>query len=276
MRIRTIDIDAEVEVVLRAAKVDGDNLILQGQLSRELYGKTMKVAEAIGFKWNRKLKCHVGEPGAAAKLVEALNVGACVDEKKTFQFYETPERLAGRMASLAEIKPGHRVMEPSAGRGAIIRAIQQECPKLGVVFACEMNPEMASLLADRDAEEYERARTGGNYRQVIVSCGDFLQVNEKYDRIVMNPPFNGGRDIEHVLHAYDLLSPGGRLVAITSPSWKFNTSKRMRWFREWYSKLQEEGLASVPEELPEGTFKDTGTNIKALLLIALKPNDAKN
>ena len=35
-----------------------------------------------------------------------------------------------------------------------------------------------------------------------------------YDRIIMNPPFSDGRDIQHVQHAYNLLRPGGRIGAI--------------------------------------------------------------
>ena len=35
-----------------------------------------------------------------------------------------------------------------------------------------------------------------------------------YDRIIMNPPFSNRQDAEHVRHAYELLRPNGRIVAI--------------------------------------------------------------
>ena len=270
MKIKTVQIDADVEAVLRQAKLDAFGLTLQGQLDRAMYVKVNKILELIGFKWDRKAGCHAGQGDACGKLMQALNAGSCVDEKKTFQFFETPERLAGRMASLAEISPGDRVLEPSAGKGSIIRAIQQECPHLAVVFACELNPEMAKLLKARDAEQALSLPD----RQVVVEECDFLQHKEKYDRIVMNPPFTQGNDVEHVRHAYDLLLPGGRLVAITSKAWQSHDDKKSRAFRDWHCGLVEDGLASFPEELPEGTFKESGTGIATLLLILLKPRSA--
>ena len=39
-------------------------------------------------------------------------------------------------------------------------------------------------------------------------------VDSGYDRIIMNPPFSNRQDAEHVRHAYDLLKPNGRIVAI--------------------------------------------------------------
>jgi 16S rRNA G1207 methylase RsmC len=46
---------------------------------------------------------------------------------------------------------------------------------------------------------------------------DFLALSEglgQFDRIVMNPPFDHDTDIDHIRHAYRMLKPGGRLVAI--------------------------------------------------------------
>ena len=42
MKIKTVSIDSDVEQVLRQAKLEGNNLILQGQLSSDMYKKVMK------------------------------------------------------------------------------------------------------------------------------------------------------------------------------------------------------------------------------------------
>ena len=204
MRIKTVNIEPDVAAVIRAAKLDGNKLTLNGQLTAQMYKKVMKVLELIGFKWNRSAKCHIGEGDSAAKLTEALSVGTVVNEKQTYQFFETPTQVAAKIAALAGIKPGDRVLEPSAGKGAIIRAIQQECPQLAVVFACELNPQMASDLSTLAAA----SRIAG-HGDVVVTCEDFLDHEEKYDRIVMNPPFTQDQAVRHVKHAYDLLNPGG-------------------------------------------------------------------
>src|SRR3546814_4046174 len=51
-----------------------------------------------------------------------------------------------------------------------------------------------------------------------VRQADFLTLPPSpiYDRIVMNPPFDRGRDCDHVRHAFGFLKPGGILVAVMS------------------------------------------------------------
>ena len=88
-----------------------------------------------------------------------------------------------------------------------------------------------------------------------------------YDRIVMNPPFSDGRDIQHVRHAYSLLKPGGRLVALMSESAFTNQNKRATEFREWL-----ESVGGTEEKLPEGSFMDpslpvnTGANARMVVI----------
>ena len=88
-----------------------------------------------------------------------------------------------------------------------------------------------------------------------------------YDRIVMNPPFSDGRDIQHVRHAYDLLKPGGRLVALMGESAFTNQNKRATEFREWLV-----SVGGSEEKLPEGSFMDpslpvnTGANARMVVI----------
>ena len=91
--------------------------------------------------------------------------------------------------------------------------------------------------------------------------------NSGYDRILMNPPFSDGRDIEHVKHAYTLLKPGGRIVAIMGESAFTNQNKKATEFREWL-----DNLGGTNEKLPEGSFADpslpvnTGANARMVVI----------
>lgn len=91
--------------------------------------------------------------------------------------------------------------------------------------------------------------------------------NSGYDRILMNPPFSDGRAAQHVRHAYDLLKPGGRLVAIVDEGVFFRSDKKTKAFREW---LDEVG--GTDEKLAEGTFLDsslpvnTGVNARMVVI----------
>ena len=91
-----------------------------------------------------------------------------------------------------------------------------------------------------------------------------------YDRIIMNPPFSDGRDIQHVMHAYSLLRPGGRIVAIMGEGAFFQSNKRAEGFREW---LDERGATN--EKLPDGSFMDpslpVNTGVAARMVVIDKP-----
>lgn len=91
-----------------------------------------------------------------------------------------------------------------------------------------------------------------------------------YDRIIMNPPFSKRRDAEHVMHAYTLLKPGGRIVAIMGEGVFFGQDKKAEDFRNW---LDEVGGTS--EKLPEGSFLDpslpVNTGVNARMVVIDKP-----
>ena len=91
--------------------------------------------------------------------------------------------------------------------------------------------------------------------------------NNGYDRIIMNPPFSDRRDAEHVRHAYTLLKPGGRLVAIMGEGVFFGQDKKAQAFRDWL-----EDVGGTSEKLEDGTFLDpslpvnTGVNARMVVV----------
>jgi hypothetical protein len=170
---------------------------------------------------------------------------------KNYGFYPTPLEAADRL--IGEINFWRRsaepllVLEPSAGTG-----------------------NLASLAADKgavvDCVEYqadlaEGLRASGRYRNVIT--GDFLGVTPDpiYDAVVMNPPFDYERDIDHVLHALAFLKPGGQLAAIMSAGTEYRTTKKSEAFRAIVEKHG--GRFS---SLPEGSFASSGTNVNTVIL----------
>ena len=73
------------------------------------------------------------------------------------------------MVEEADIQPNHRVLEPSAGTGAIVDAIRAAIQAAGCqcdIEVVEINPALAHRLAFHDA-------LGGNR----VHPGDFLEQN---------------------------------------------------------------------------------------------------
>jgi protein-L-isoaspartate O-methyltransferase len=163
------------------------------------------------------------------------------------QLFPTPPELAKRMVELAGIGPKDRVLEPSAGTGNLLHAIV-EAEATARIRAVEFNPTLCATLPSHLLE-------GGE-----VLCADFLSCTVeqlgRFDKIVMNPPFTNGADVDHVKHALSFLEPGGVLVALCA-----NGPRQQAALRP---------LATTWEDLPDGTFASEGTNVRVALMTARK------
>lgn len=244
----TINIDGDIAQILRCATIKDNTLQLTGQLDRPTYQRVMKVLEAAGGKWNRKAGCHVFPQPVGEIFKEALATGGIVHKKKALQAFYTPEPAAARLVLAAEIEDGMLCLEPSAGNGQLIEAIQ---PVANVcIHAIEIDKTAIIELQKR-------------FPGVQPTQGDFLAEKpvERYDRVVMNPPFTGGQDIDHVLHAFKFLRPGGVLVAIMSPGWQENQTARAAKFRNFVA-----GHGEIVDNLPPGTFHESGTEIRTVII----------
>jgi hypothetical protein len=131
----------------------------------------------------------------AASTIKRIVASGVVPDDRAFQFYPTPDVVAKAAVEWAEIGEGHACLEPSAGLGALARHM----PKTTLCV------EVSSLRADV-------LRSKG----YAAECADFLafKAARRYDRIVMNPPFDQGRWQAHLEAARGLLAPGGVLVAV--------------------------------------------------------------
>lgn len=120
-----------------------------------------------------------------------------------YEFYPTPHDIITEMLlPAADIQPSMTVLEPSAGTGNIASAIREQHPDTSL-HVIEYNDTLREIL---QLKHYN-----------VVGTDTLAYTGQQYDRIVMNPPFDMGVDIVHVMHCYEkLLKKGGRLVAIMS------------------------------------------------------------
>ncbi len=172
-------------------------------------------------------------------------------------FFPTPESHAADLVALAGIEPGMTVLEPSAGHGMLAEAARAAGAKVDAV-------ELAG-----DLREILQAKGFG------LVGSDFMATTpaQSYDAVVMNPPFSGDMDVDHVRHAYDHLKPGGRLVAIVSATAGDRQNNKNKAFREWF-----DGLGGSEQAMPEGSFKASlnPTDVRTKIFVIDKPaNEAK-
>jgi len=135
-------------------------------------------------------------------------------------FWSTPMQLAHRMAEMAHLAPGMRVLEPSAGKGNIADAIRALCPD-AVIDVAERNYTLSEILKLK------------GYKVISNDCLSIESSSDRYDRCLLNPPFESGQDMAHVLHCYSLLTPGGRLVAIVGAGAIHNSTNKHKAFQAW-------------------------------------------
>lgn len=238
--------------ILAQCTVEGNVVKLPGiQLDRNIYLEIKKKLEFIGGKWKSGKVQGFVFPLNPTELLATI-LGDDRDLKKDYQFFATPKAIADKLVALANLQQEDTILEPSAGRGAIVRAINEQCDV--VVDCCEILDINRQFLSDANL-------------RVKLNIYDFLKLevdNGGYSKIIANPPFAKNQDIEHVYKMWDCLAEGGRIVTIMSNHWRDATNKKETAFREW---LENRPYHDIAEEIEAGAFKESGTNIAACIVV---------
>lgn len=250
--------------------VDGSQLTITAELERKLYLKVSATLLALGGKWSKGAKAHTFDDAIADRIEQALVRGE-VTTAQDVGFFPTPEKLAKRMAKFVVPKTNSdvRVLEPSAGQGALIEAVLQRGAS---VTALEWDQKRRHGLANRFAGD-----------RVIVlhtfpptSLSDFMAFTPvmKFAAIIANPPFckvGKGDHIDHLLHMLDLLDPdgpnggglpGSRLACVMPASLLFREDRRYREARVAISTWQ-----GRIEPIPRASFVASGTGVNTCVVL---------
>lgn len=242
-----------VEEILRNCMLENNILKLPAvQFNKKSYAEAKKWIEEAGGSWVGGKTQGFTFPFNPERVFSILNAGKRCNLQQEFQFFETPDHVADWLVMLAGgISENDIVLEPSAGRGALIRAVHRSCP--GIIVDCyELMPENRELLNQVD--------------NINLRGSDFVsECGEMYTKIIANPPFTGNQDIEHVKAMYWHLSVGGVLAAITSPHWKLGSEKKCVEFRQWLDDVR-----GKTYEIDAGEFKESGTTISTMAIVIQK------
>jgi len=254
--------------------------------------------------------------GSAAKADPVKAAERALVGRKIPGYFPTPPELVDRMIDAADLKPGMRTLEPSAGKGNIADKL---APIVGADNLDTIEPvvDLRSILeakghrvvasdfldmGDRgftygdvyrapdgtlgimrgsggigsnrvgfdpiDANGDADSRTSRWYNRNELEPVEKRGYNSEYDRVLMNPPFENGQDVTHVYKAFDMLKPGGRIVAIMSEHPFFANDNRSQTFRSWLA-----AKGGTSEKLPEGSFEtsERSTGVNTRLVVIDKP-----
>lgn len=249
---KVLRVDQDVVQQLKCMKLEEANnkfFATLPKLERKLYVDVNKALEALGGRWEKTLKCHVFATDPRPQLNHIYSTGSYAVEQ--YGFFSTPREVIRRMFNRCPPSDG-KVLEPSAGEGAIVDTLYAEGIAKADMICVELHEGRARTLLEK------------GYK---VGCADFMAVETcpVFTRAYMNPPFHQGQDMSHVRHAFGFLRPGGRLAAIMSPHYTFATDNRSISFRQWIADKE-----PLFENLPPDSFKASGTSVNTVLLILTK------
>lgn len=266
--MKTFKISEDVRAVLARSEIvatpEGWTLQLPpSQLDRGLYVAVNKVLAGAGGTWVRRDRVHRFARDPRETLQLAVERGVAVNEQQLLQRFYTPIDVANRLTDALGCQQGHRLLEPSAGEGALIDTIVRRQPSVSAASDV--------MRAARCVEIDEVAAKVLQRKGYVVEVTDFLKLqptaplphrwgSASFDRIAMNPPFSGGADVAHVTHALRFLAPRGVLVAVMSLSVRTKRDKATTAFRTLLAQYRVD-----IEEIPAGAFHESGTEVATLL-----------
>jgi hypothetical protein len=188
-------------------------------LERNLYEDVNEVFRRLRGAWKGgKTQAHVF-PFDPKPLIEAVIASGELPPDNPYALFPTPPAVVEAMIpqtlkdrhAFAQRNPTYtfdpiRVLEPSAGLGAIATAVRAYLLPHDTLVQVEIDPFLAAMLHGE------------------VHNQDFLTYtpDAPFDYVLMNPPFSVDGDalayITHIEHAWGMLTDRGVLVAITPRS----------------------------------------------------------
>ena len=164
-------------------------------------------------------------------------------------FVMTPPAVADKLVELASLPDGtFDLLDPRGGTGVILDRVR----------------EVASDAALTIFEGNERLREVLELKGYEITGEEFLKADPRlrFDRIVMNPPFEFAQDIDHVRYAHPMLRAGGRLVSVMSPTSLTRQDRKARDFQNWFEQLGGEKI-----DLPPNSFRESETGVSAIIVM---------
>jgi hypothetical protein len=165
------------------------------------------------------------------------------------EFFPTPAHVLDLMC---EGVPEGTILEPSAGKGDIVKRLQSMGRE---VIACEIEPDLQAITAQ--------------YCRII--CPDFFSLTSEQvshiSGIVMNPPFSNAD--KHILHAWQIAPDGCKIIALCNYQTIANDYTNSR--KELKSLLDQYGQAvDLGNPFNEA---ERQTNVNTAMLILTKPGE---
>ena len=293
---------SEVKQIVR--KANGSNVQLDGEVNEPVQAQPVQPYITTSTSDQPE-----PEPDPLAEKIKSLKNAPAL-HVKTVAFFPTPPDLVRNVMLLAlDIYSGadlvgKRILEPSAGLGAITNVLdemlrdhlaqnpqghaqagqteQSQSQNLTRVDMVEITFVNANFLHGKVVQEYTEQVEWHTYNLDFLEYTPEPDLQDRengrgiggYNLIVMNPPFSLASDkkayITHTLRAWAMLKPGGKMVVIAPAGLFFASDNRTRDL-VWLIESNNGGW----QRNPENSFSEAGTNVSTVTFWLTKPKPSK-
>ena len=192
-------------------------------------------------------------------------------EQNDYQQFSTPAAYAGLCAWVGGVGEGDRILEPSAGTGALCTFALTSGASVHANELCGRRADLLAVLLAEAGQDPSETLTRENADHLDA----ILPPAVRADVVLMNPPFSqtagrlGSRRVptvgtDHVLQALRRLDKGGRLVAVLSAGVR-RSKPTHRPFFEAVDAAPFRLRADV--EVGGAVYRPYGTSVRTRLLV---------
>jgi demethylmenaquinone methyltransferase/2-methoxy-6-polyprenyl-1,4-benzoquinol methylase len=156
-----------------------------------------------------RIRASLRGPDAKRRYVRDLfgRIAGRYDLTNDVMSFGLHRRWKGRLLDMAELRPGHRVLDLAAGTGDLALGAVARVGEGGAVVAADLTPEM--LKAGRRREDSEKVL----WMQADAEALPFAP--QSFDRVLIGYGLRNFPDLDHSLEQiHRCLRPGGRLLTL--------------------------------------------------------------
>lgn len=272
---------SELEIIALAFTLNGNRLEIPKDIFISNYNDLKVIMKNFEGKYSKN---GFDFPYPAEQVLNRIRNKETMNLKKSFQYFGTGKKLCDEMCEKVfdpYLNKSLKVCEPSAGQGAIVKAVLEWFDEKSV------HCELESITAiEYMAENYQILEETFKENDLVNTMHlDFLKYDDYinyFDVVIANPPFSNKQDITHFRKMYEICKPGGYVISIMSNGFLHNSQKAYQEFREFIGLpdgaqtryaaksggciCESENGQLFIKTIDSGEFKESGTNVATAMI----------